>query len=122
MKPTQREVRVILNSFGVETPVCMFNDKRKFGGRIKLWDVVLPQESKDSLQLLMQTLFPDLKIEVRDNTYKYDVSGRPCTSTCVYWTEKAEKDSLNGKVVEIEGKQYKLFLNDDCIRKATSPA
>lgn len=111
MKPTQREVRVILNSIGVEAPLHMFNDKRKFGGRIKLWGLELPQESKDSLQLLMQTLFPDLKIEVRDNTFKYDMSGRPCTSTCVYWTKKAEKDSLNGKVVEIEGKQYKLVLS-----------
>ena len=103
MKPTQREVRVILNSFGVETPTYMFNDKRKFGGRIKLWDMVLPQESKDSLQLLMQTLFPDLKIEVRDNT-----CGN-CISTCVYWKEKKSvKPSCNGKVVEIDGKKYKL--------------
>ena len=109
MKPTQREVRVILNSFGVETPTYMFNDKRKFGGRIKLWDMVLPWESKNSLQLLMQTLFPDLKIEVRDNTFKYDVSGKPCTSTCVYWKEKKSvKPSCNGKVVEIDGKKYKL--------------
>ena len=109
MKPTAREIRVILNSSDQECPTYMFNDKRKNGGRIKLWDMVLPQKSKDSLQLLMQTLFPDLKIEVRDNTFKYDVSGKPCTSTCVYWKEqKAVKPSVDGKVVEIDGKKYKL--------------
>ena len=109
IKLTQREVRVILNSIDEKCDQYMFNDKRKNGGRIKIWGTQLSEKAKGTLQTQLQVLFPKLNIEVRDNTLKYDISDRPCISTCVYWKEKKSvKPSCNGKVVEIDGKKYKL--------------
>jgi len=107
MKPTAREIRVILNSSDQECPKHMFNDKRKNGGRIKLWGTQLSEKGKSTLQNQLQVLFPNLNLEVRDHKTFYDFN--ICTSTCVYWKEKkAVKPSCNGKVVEIDGKKYKL--------------
>ena len=107
MKPTAREIRVILNSSDQECPKHMFNDKRKNGGRIKLWGTKLSEKGKSTLQNQLQVLFPNLNLEVRDHKTVYDYN--KCTSTCVYWKEKkAVKPSCNGKVVEIDGKKYEL--------------
>lgn len=110
MKLTQREVRVILNSIDEKCDQYMFNDKRKNGGRIKIWGTQLSEKAKGTLQTQLQVLFPKLNIEVRDwhkeAAYSYYNKG---TSTCVYWKEKTSvKPSCNGKVVEIDGKKYEL--------------
>tara|TARA_R110001632_G_scaffold84726_1_gene186620 strand:+ start:981 stop:1232 length:252 start_codon:yes stop_codon:yes gene_type:complete len=66
MKPTAREVKVILNSMGIELPFLtrIFNDKRKNGGRIKVWGVKVATENMFKLESMLQILFPSLEIKV----------------------------------------------------------
>ena len=66
MKPTAREVKVILNSMGIELPFLtrIFNDKRKNGGRIKVWGVKVATEDMFKLGSMLQILFPSLEIKV----------------------------------------------------------
>ena len=66
MTPTAREVKVILNSMGIELPFLtrIFNDKRKNGGRIKVWGVKVATEDMFKLGSMLQILFPSLEIKV----------------------------------------------------------
>ena len=66
MKPTAREVKVILNSLGIKLPdhTSIFNDKRKNGGRIKIWGVKVSTEHMFKLESMLWLLFPSLEIKV----------------------------------------------------------
>ena len=66
LKPTVREVKVILSSFGLKIPNYMFNDKRVNGGRIKLWGYEMLCEDMSKMKVMLQTMFPylqDIKVE-----------------------------------------------------------
>ncbi len=66
MKPTAREVKVILNSMGIKLPFLtrIFNDKRENGGRIKVWGVKVATEDMFKLESMLRILFPSLEIKV----------------------------------------------------------
>lgn len=49
MKPTMREVKVILNNKNIEG----WNDRRTYGGRIKMKDYVLPKEQCQRLREML---------------------------------------------------------------------
>ena len=66
MVPTAREVKVILNSMGIKLPdyTRIFNDKRKNGGRIKLWRVAVASVDMSKIESMLRILFPSLEIKV----------------------------------------------------------
>ena len=80
MKPTAREVKVILSSIGLKFPNYMFNDKRVNGGRIKMWGFQMSIADMSRMRVMLQMLFPYLEIEVE--SFKY--------STVVKWKERPE--------------------------------
>ena len=61
IKPTAREVKVILASMGLKEPYHIWNDKRVNGGRMKLWFFPLAIGDMSKMQVILQTLFPYLK-------------------------------------------------------------
>ena len=66
LKPTAREVKVILNSIGLENPKYIFNDKRVNGGRIKLWGYEMSDVDMSKMRVMLQTMFPykeDIQVE-----------------------------------------------------------
>ena len=78
LKPTQREIKVILQSHNLTLPRTCFNDKRSDGGRIKMWDTKYALADMQYLEQFLTVLFPWLDIEV----YAWKNS-----CTCVKWTE-----------------------------------
>ena len=64
MKPTAREVKVILSSIGLQFPNYIFNDKRVNGGRIKMWGFQMAIADMSRMRVMLQTMFPYLEIEV----------------------------------------------------------
>ena len=79
MTPTAREVKVILNSMGIELPFLtrIFNDKRKNGGRIKVWGVKVATEDMFKLGSMLQILFPSLEIKVEHLNHSTIPPGAP---------------------------------------------
>ena len=66
LKPTQREVKVILSSIGLKEPFKIWNDKRVNGGRIKLWNFQMAIADMSRMRVMLMTLFPyleDIKVE-----------------------------------------------------------
>ena len=53
LKPTAREVKVILSSIGLKIPNYMFNDKRVNGGRIKLWGYEMLCEDMSKMKVML---------------------------------------------------------------------
>jgi len=75
IKPTVREVRVALANYGHKLTCRTFNDKRKNGGRIKLWkhqkvdkldqlSAVEHAEVLGHLKHTLQVMFPQYGINV----------------------------------------------------------
>ena len=81
MKPTAREVKVILSSIGLKFPNYMFNDKRVNGGRIKMWGFQMAIADMSRMRVMLQTMFPYLEIEVE----------RFKGSTVVKWNNEEEQ-------------------------------
>ena len=83
LKPTAREVKVILNSIGLENPKYIFNDKRVNGGRIKLWGYEMFRADMSKMRVMLQTLFPYLKdIQVES---LWSLNGRFAKDTTIKW-------------------------------------
>tara|TARA_S200002703_G_scaffold118868_1_gene104570 strand:+ start:616 stop:939 length:324 start_codon:yes stop_codon:yes gene_type:complete len=81
MKPTAREVKVILSSIGLKLPNYIFNDKRVNGGRIKLWVFQMAIGDMSRMRVMLQQLFPHLEITVE----------RFKTSTVIKWNNEEEQ-------------------------------
>jgi hypothetical protein len=77
LKPTAREVKVILASIGLKFPNYMFNDKRVNGGRIKLWGFQMSIGDMSRMRVMLQQLFPNLSEDLTVERYR--------TSTVVKW-------------------------------------
>ena len=83
LKPTAREVKVILNSIGLENPKRIFNDKRVNGGRIKLWGYEMSNVDMSKMRLMLQIMFPylkDIKVESL-----WSLNGRFANDTTIKW-------------------------------------
>ena len=66
LKPTQREIKVILSSIGLKEPFKIWNDKRVNGGRMKLWNFQMAHGDMSKMRVMLMTLFPyleDIKVE-----------------------------------------------------------
>ena len=81
LKPTAREVKVILNSIGLKFPNYIFNDKRVNGGRIKMWGFQMAIADMSRMRVMLQMLFPGL-LDLEVEHFK--------TSTVVKWKERPE--------------------------------
>jgi len=82
LKPTAREVKVILASIGLKEPYHIWNDKRVNGGRMKLWGFRMALGDMSRMRVMLLTLFPYLEdIEVE----------RWGHSTVIKWKEGAER-------------------------------
>jgi len=77
LKPTAREVKVILASIGLKFPNYMFNDKRVNGGRIKLWGFQMSIGDMSRMRVMLQQLFPNLSEDLTVERYR--------NSTVVKW-------------------------------------
>ena len=88
LKPTAREVKVILSSIGLKFPYYMFNDKRVNGGRIKLWGYEMSSVDMSKMRVMLQTMFPyleDIEVESWENTYRYATSKK---DTVIKWSNQ----------------------------------
>lgn len=87
LKPTAREVKVILNSIGLKFPNYIFNDKRVNGGRIKLWGFQMAIADMSRMRVMLQQLFPHLEITVerRRSIERFK------TSTVIKWNNEEEQ-------------------------------
>jgi hypothetical protein len=84
IKPTIREVRVILSSLNdLSEHLGHYNDKRKNGGRIKLSKQLKPS-TLAQLQSGLESLFPNLEVEVYNHLWKSPL-GMNAIVTCVKW-------------------------------------
>ena len=77
LKPTAREVKVILSSIGLKFPNYIFNDKRVNGGRIKLWGYEMSDIDMSKMSVMLQRLFPNLEENLTVERFK--------TSTVIKW-------------------------------------
>ena len=77
LKPTAREVKVILSSIGLKFPNYIFNDKRVNGGRIKLWGYEMSDIDMSKMSVMLQRLFPNLEENLKVERFK--------TSTVIKW-------------------------------------
>jgi len=77
LKPTQREVKVILASIGLKEPFKIWNDKRVNGGRMKLWNFQMSIGDMSRMRVMLQQLFPNLSEDLTVERYR--------TSTVVKW-------------------------------------
>ena len=86
LKPTAREVKVILASMGLKFPYYMFNDKRVNGSRIKLWGYEMSSVDMSKMRVMLQTMFPyleDIEVESWESTYRYATSKK---DTVIKWS------------------------------------
>ena len=89
LKPTAREVRVILNSIGLKDPKYIFNDKRVNGGRIKLWGYEMSLEDQSRLRVMLQTLFPNLLESIQVESWgNRGPNGRLEKDTVIKWSNQ----------------------------------
>ena len=77
IKPTAREVKVILASIGLRQPRKIFNDKRVNGGRMKLWGYEMSHGDMSRMRVMLQQLFPNVSEDLDVERYR--------TSTVVKW-------------------------------------
>ena len=82
IKPTIREVKVILNSMGVELPTSWYNDIRVIGGRIKASGLELKQPQMRRLENTLSILFPRLTFSVYIHLHARCGNW---VSTCIKW-------------------------------------
>lgn len=82
LKPTAREVKVILASIGLRIPNYMFNDKRVNGGRIKMWGFQMSIADMSRMRVMLQTMFPYLE-DIKVERFK--------SSTVVKWSNEEEQ-------------------------------
>ena len=82
IKPTAREVKVILASIGLKEPFKIWNDKRVKGGRMKLWNFQMSIADMSRMRVMLQQLFPNLA-DLEVERYR--------TSTVVKWKNGEER-------------------------------
>lgn len=82
IKPTMRDVRVVLNALGLKHDKYHFNDKRVHGGRIKLYGTSFAFEDLPRIRYMMEQLFPGFAFDVYN--WKARRYNGP-VSTCIKW-------------------------------------
>jgi len=97
IKPTIRDVRVVLNSMGIEFDGCHFNDKRKNGGRIKLYGYKLSPELYSKMNEKLSALFPELGVSVYEHCARGRIGARSpigWRSVCIKWGDNWNPDII----------------------------
>ena len=86
IKPTQREIRVVLNALGLDDTPVMYNDKRKNWRRIKICSRQYSHEDMGQIQDLLCKMFPSLKTLVYIHHGQSHYGYVTACDTCIKFT------------------------------------